>query len=75
MSNIMDCGVCMEECKENLTCGACNTTYCIDCSKQFYYLPLRLSVWDVRKNGMNVSFVITFQNNGSMENIKKEFKN
>jgi hypothetical protein len=31
----MDCGVCMEECKENLTCGACNTTYCIDCSKQF----------------------------------------
>jgi hypothetical protein len=33
MSN--DCGVCMEECKENLTCGACNTTYCIDCSKQF----------------------------------------
>lgn len=35
MSNIMDCGVCMEECKENLTCGACNTTYCIDCSKQF----------------------------------------
>ena len=35
MSNIIDCGVCMEECKENLTCGACNTTYCIDCSKQF----------------------------------------
>lgn len=31
----MDCGVCMEECKENLTCGSCNTTYCINCSQQF----------------------------------------
>ena len=52
MSN--DCGVCMEECKENLTCGACNTTYCIKCS-QTYLLSVSEAhcmgckkIWDER---------------------------
>ena len=52
MSN--DCGVCMEECKENLTCGSCNTTYCIDCS-QTYLLSVSEAhcmgckkIWDER---------------------------
>jgi len=50
----MDCGVCMEECKENLTCGSCNTTYCIDCS-QTYLLSVSEAhcmgckkIWDER---------------------------